>query len=52
MLDEKEDCISDCFKARKGNTDSLFCIEKCNEGFNQRLKKVLIRVGQQMEEIV
>ncbi len=45
IVDEKETCIADCFKARKGNTDSIYCIEKCNETTNARLKKVVAAVG-------
>lgn len=52
IVDEKEACIADCFKARKGNTDSIYCIERCNETTNARLKKVVARVGQGIEEIV
>lgn len=29
MIDEKEECLSGCFKAVKGTTDSTYCIEKC-----------------------
>jgi hypothetical protein len=52
MIDDKEDCIVDCFKARKGNTDSLYCIEKCNEAFNARLKKVVANVSQTLDSII
>jgi len=52
MIDDKEDCIVDCFKARKGNTDSLYCIEKCNEAFNARLKKIVANVSQTLDSII
>lgn len=52
MIDEKEGCMTDCFKSRKGNTDSIYCIEKCNESFNSRLKKVVVNVAHTFESIV
>lgn len=30
VSDEKEACMTDCFIARKGTTDSQLCMEKCN----------------------
>jgi hypothetical protein len=33
-MDEKENCLGTCFKPIKGNTEGIFCIEKCNEAFN------------------
>jgi hypothetical protein len=51
MLDEKEECMAECFKARKGSTDSVYCIERCNETFNARLKKVVANVSQTFESL-
>jgi len=52
MIDEKEECMTDCFKGNKGSTDSVYCIEKCNETFNNRLKKVVLNVAQTIDSIV
>lgn len=38
--------------ARKGNTDSIYCIERCNENTNARLKKLVAQFGQALESIV
>ncbi len=45
MIDEREECMTDCFKGRKGTTDSVYCMERCNETFNSRLKKVVLNIG-------
>ena len=29
-IDEKEACMTDCFIPRKGNTDQVYCMEKCS----------------------
>lgn len=50
MLDEKEECLTDCFKARKGTTDSSLCIEKCNETFNMRLEKTLVNTASELSK--
>ena len=52
IIDEKEECIAGCFKARKGNTDSIYCIERCNEATNSRLKKLVAVFGQALESMV
>lgn len=52
IIDDREECMTDCFKARKGNTESIYCIEKCNETFNSRLKKVVANVSQSLESIL
>ncbi|TNV85738.1 hypothetical protein FGO68_gene4005 [Halteria grandinella] len=52
MVDERESCMTECFKAVKGNTESIYCIERCNESFNNRLKKILAGVTQTMEAII
>jgi len=52
IIDEKEECIAGCFKARKGNTDSIYCIERCNEATNARLKKLVAVFGQALESMV
>jgi len=40
-VDEREECMTSCFIARRGSTDSEYCIERCNETFNNSLKKSL-----------
>jgi hypothetical protein len=52
MIDEREDCNADCFKARKGTTDSVYCIEKCNETFNMRLEKTLMNTTNEFKNIL
>ena len=52
IIDEKEDCITNCFKAKKGSTDSLLCIEKCNETFNMRLEQTLFRASSTFKEVL
>ena len=52
IIDDREECMTDCFKARKGNTDSVYCIERCNETFNARLKKVVVNVSHTLENII
>lgn len=34
MIDEKEECLTECFIARRGTQDAEYCIERCNETFN------------------
>ena len=50
IIDEREECITHCFKARKGSTDSVYCIEKCNESFNARLDKTLINTSLELKK--
>lgn len=51
-IDDREDCMTDCFKGRKGSTDSIYCIEKCNETFNARLKKTVAEVSHTLDSIL
>lgn len=50
--DEREECLTECFIARKGSTDAEYCIEKCNETFNQRMSKVLITTSNILASII
>lgn len=52
MIDDREGCMSECFKAVKGNTESIYCIERCNETFNARLKKVVAGVAQSLDGVL
>ena len=52
MIDEKEECLTDCFKPRKGTTESVYCVEKCNETFNMRLEKTVLNVRDAMKDIM
>ena len=42
---EREECMTGCFIARRGSTDSEYCIEKCNEAFNNSVQKTLAKVS-------
>ena len=52
IMDEKEECLTDCFIARKGTTDAEYCIERCNESFNQKLSKVLMNTSNIMASVI
>ena len=52
VVDEKEECLTTCFKGRKGTTDSIYCIEKCNETFNMRLEKTLMNTSNELKSVL
>lgn len=49
IVDDREECMTECFKPKKGGTESVYCIEVCNETFNARLKKVVASLSQAIE---
>ena len=51
-LDEREACMAECFMPKRGNTDQVYCIERCNEGFDARIKKVLKRTSDVMQALI
>ncbi len=52
IIDDKEECIATCFFGRKGIADGIYCIERCNEQMNSRMKKLVAEFGQALEAIV
>jgi len=40
-IGDNEACHAKCLIPRKGATDQIMCIEKCNTALNSRLTKVL-----------
>ncbi len=52
MLDEKEEGIASCFKAVRGNQDSLLCMEKVNQVFNRRLEHTFLATTQTFKQML
>ena len=52
IYDEKEECTTNCFKPVKGSTEQLYCIEKCNEAFNQRLEKNVMQTYDEIKRVL
>ena len=46
-FDKREKCTAECFIPRRGATDQIYCIEKCNQAFDTSLGTIEKSVKEQ-----